>query len=237
MVSDVYARLINRFPSAIAGPSPQTSWLLYSRVWTLSEEKVVDEAIDKIRLDVPNPVGVVPFTELKAIVNMSHNSTTTSHKDTTGFSASIAPAPMPSKREPSADDDLEIKDFSFQKFEFIDNDLAELEAQIEAATEQPAEEQSPFTHQTEKTESEQPRPTKKAKIVKPLTSWGKEPLIEEKETTLPPAPKVSKKLRPSKLTRPTTAATPLGDQRETILPPASKVPKKIRPTPAATTGG
>ncbi|POV95101.1 hypothetical protein PSHT_15841 [Puccinia striiformis] len=126
---------------------------------------VVDEAIDKIRLDVPNPVGVVPFTELKAIVNMSHNSTTTSHKDTTEFSASIAPAPMPSKREPSADDDLEIKDFSFQKFEFLDNDLAELEAQIEAATEQLAEEQSPFTHQTEKRSPSNPGQQRKRRLL------------------------------------------------------------------------
>ncbi|POW16253.1 hypothetical protein PSTT_01537 [Puccinia striiformis] len=143
--------------------------------------------------------------------------------------ASIAPAQIPSKSEPSPDDDLEIEDVNFQKFEFLDHDLAKLEAQIETATKQLAKEQSSFTHQTKETESEQPRPTKKVKIVKPSTSWDEEPLIEEKGTILPPTPKVSKKIRPNKLTRPTTAATPLEDKKETILPPVPKVPTKIRP--------
>ncbi|POW19445.1 hypothetical protein PSHT_04648 [Puccinia striiformis] len=136
MVNNGYARLINRVPSAIAGPSPQTSWLMYSRVWTSSEEKVVDKAIDKIRLDVTNPVGVVPFTDLKGhcehVPQLDYHFSQRYHR----IFASIAPAQIPSKSEPSPDDDLEIEDVNFQKFEFLDHDLAKLEAQIETATKQ-----------------------------------------------------------------------------------------------------
>ncbi|KAI7965805.1 hypothetical protein MJO29_001553 [Puccinia striiformis f. sp. tritici] len=198
MVNNGYARLINRVPSAIAGPSPQTSWC--------------------------SPVHRLEG-HCEHVPQLDYHFSQRYHR----IFASIAPAQIPSKSEPSPDDDLEIEDVNFQKFEFLDHDLAKLEAQIETATKQLAKEQSSFTHQTKETESEQPRPTKKVKIVKPSTSWDEEPLIEEKGTILPPTPKVSKKIRPNKLTRPTTAATPLEDKKETILPPVPKVPTKIRP--------
>ncbi|KAI7959030.1 hypothetical protein MJO28_002821 [Puccinia striiformis f. sp. tritici] len=88
--------------------------------------------------------------------------------------------------------------------------MADLEAQIQAATEQLAKEKTLFAQQTEETKPEKPRTTKKIKIVEPLTSWDEEPSLEEKKVTMfpPPPPKVLKKIRPTKLVRPLTAEKP-----------------------------
>ncbi|POW20305.1 hypothetical protein PSHT_03689 [Puccinia striiformis] len=233
--NDGYARLTSRVPSAISGPSPQTSWLMYSRVWTSSEEQAVDKAIDKIRSDHPNPVGVLPFTDLKAIVNMSHNSTTTSHKDTTPPSVLIAPAAIASAEDPFLDGNLEIKHDDCGRFEFMDNDMADLEAQIQAATEQLAKEKTLFAQQTEETKPEKPRTTKKIKIVEPLTSWDEEPSLEEKKVTMfpPPPPKVLKKIRPTKLVRPLTAEKPAENDLAHVENKPIKPPFRLKIIPPA----
>ncbi|KNF01952.1 hypothetical protein PSTG_04776 [Puccinia striiformis f. sp. tritici PST-78] len=44
-----YAQLVNQVPSAIAGAHEETSWLMYSRVWTADKESHIEEAIEKIQ--------------------------------------------------------------------------------------------------------------------------------------------------------------------------------------------
>ncbi|KAI9626627.1 hypothetical protein H4Q26_017774 [Puccinia striiformis f. sp. tritici PST-130] len=115
----------------------------------------------------------------------------------------------------------------------MDNDMADLEAQIQAATEQLAKEKTLFAQQTEETKPEKPRTTKKIKIVEPLTSWDEEPLLEEKKVTMfpPPPPKVLKKIRPTKLNKPIKPPF-----RLKIIPPAdprvNAPATKISPVPS-----
>ncbi|OAV93639.1 hypothetical protein PTTG_27286 [Puccinia triticina 1-1 BBBD Race 1] len=85
-----FAQQINRVPSSIAGADPHTSWVLYSRVWTPSEEKYVDQAIKKIVKDNPDASGDIPFKELKSILNVSHTSTSIAHQGPTEESNSTA---------------------------------------------------------------------------------------------------------------------------------------------------
>ncbi|KNF03597.1 hypothetical protein PSTG_03120 [Puccinia striiformis f. sp. tritici PST-78] len=69
-----YAQLINRVPGSIAGKAPHTSWLLYSRTWTPSETQFMEESIQKIQRDNPNPVGELPFLQTKALLHSSYGS-------------------------------------------------------------------------------------------------------------------------------------------------------------------
>ncbi|POW00056.1 hypothetical protein PSTT_13355 [Puccinia striiformis] len=75
-----YAQLVNQVPSAIAGVHKETSWLMYSRVWTADQESHVEEAIKKIQQDHPNPSGDLPFGTLKSILNSSHNTVNTPYE-------------------------------------------------------------------------------------------------------------------------------------------------------------
>ncbi|EFP81781.2 uncharacterized protein PGTG_08030 [Puccinia graminis f. sp. tritici CRL 75-36-700-3] len=80
--NDGYAQQINRVPSSIAGVEENTSWLLYSRDWTPSEEEYVNNAIQKIVAENPEAAGDVPFKEMKSILNTSHSSTLIPHTTT-----------------------------------------------------------------------------------------------------------------------------------------------------------
>ncbi|KNE88820.1 hypothetical protein PSTG_17741, partial [Puccinia striiformis f. sp. tritici PST-78] len=85
-----YAQLINQVPSAIAGPQELTSWVMYSRAWTMDEEKYVEEAITKIRKNNPNPAGDIPFSTLKSILNASHTSVTTPLQESVAAASKVA---------------------------------------------------------------------------------------------------------------------------------------------------
>ena len=71
LANDGYVRLISRVPSEIAGTSPDSSWLMYSRKWTKSEGKIVDTCIDKIIEDHPDAPGTSPFNHLKAVLSLT----------------------------------------------------------------------------------------------------------------------------------------------------------------------
>ncbi|OAV99803.1 hypothetical protein PTTG_25298 [Puccinia triticina 1-1 BBBD Race 1] len=79
--NDGYAQQINRVPSSIAGAEMYTSWLLYSRTWTSSEEEYMNNSIQKIMDDNSDAAGDVPFREMKSILNISHTSTLIAHKE------------------------------------------------------------------------------------------------------------------------------------------------------------
>jgi hypothetical protein len=80
--NDGYAQQINRVPSSIAGVEDNTSWLLYSRVWTPSEEEYVNNAIQKIVAKNPEAAGDVPFKEMKSILTTSRSLTFIPHTTT-----------------------------------------------------------------------------------------------------------------------------------------------------------
>ncbi|KNE92998.1 hypothetical protein PSTG_13634 [Puccinia striiformis f. sp. tritici PST-78] len=62
-----WARLINHLPSMIAGPSEDTSWVMYSRAWTTEEEKYVATAIEKISVDHRDPPGELNFNMMNSL--------------------------------------------------------------------------------------------------------------------------------------------------------------------------
>jgi hypothetical protein len=68
----------------IAGPSPYTSWVMYSQGWTPTEDEYINEAIDKIKVGHPKVKGNMPFTHLPKLLakgNTILNPTNSSQKE------------------------------------------------------------------------------------------------------------------------------------------------------------
>jgi hypothetical protein len=64
------ACMINRDPPAIAGQSPDTTSLFYSRAWTHSEEEYIVNSIAKITSANPDAPGTVPFAHLGNLLKL-----------------------------------------------------------------------------------------------------------------------------------------------------------------------
>ncbi|OAV93844.1 hypothetical protein PTTG_27177 [Puccinia triticina 1-1 BBBD Race 1] len=79
------ARLVNTDASSIGGCHPFTSWLFYSRRWTASEEKYVQDSISKISADHPDANGNTPFVNLGNLINPQVNSSPVSRKQERPF--------------------------------------------------------------------------------------------------------------------------------------------------------
>ncbi|KNF05954.1 hypothetical protein PSTG_00945 [Puccinia striiformis f. sp. tritici PST-78] len=114
-----YAQLVNQVPSAIAGVHKETSWLMYSRVWTADEESHVEEAIKKIQQDHPNPSGDLPFVTLKSILNSSHNTVNTPYE----ASSVVAKIPEDSQKREVGPNNI--------MFNVLEADLADSDEQYE----------------------------------------------------------------------------------------------------------
>ncbi|KNF04517.1 hypothetical protein PSTG_02427 [Puccinia striiformis f. sp. tritici PST-78] len=114
-----YAQLVNQVPSAIAGVHKETSWLMYSRVWTADQESHVEEAIKKIQQDHPNPSGDLPFGTLKSILNSSHNTVNTPYE----ASSVVAKIPEDSQKREVGPNGI--------MFNVLEADLADLDEQYE----------------------------------------------------------------------------------------------------------
>ncbi|OAV89752.1 hypothetical protein PTTG_28587 [Puccinia triticina 1-1 BBBD Race 1] len=101
--NDGFAQLINRVLGSISGVSPDTSWLLYSRTWTVDEEVQFDSSMAKIQKDNKNPAGDYPFMQMKSIIHSSYNSVLIPHNPSESEpnelspTASEQPSIIPSK--------------------------------------------------------------------------------------------------------------------------------------------
>ncbi|OAV90449.1 hypothetical protein PTTG_09530 [Puccinia triticina 1-1 BBBD Race 1] len=65
------ARLISPDHSTIAGRTPNTSWVFYSRPWSASEDEFVSKSIANIARDHPGAPGSLPFAHLGMLLNNS----------------------------------------------------------------------------------------------------------------------------------------------------------------------
>ena len=81
------AKLIDHRPDSIAGKMPHMSFVIYSRKWTANEDKTVEEAIAKIRKKNPTCKGVVPFSNLRMLLDISPDSNAATYKDHEGREA------------------------------------------------------------------------------------------------------------------------------------------------------
>jgi hypothetical protein len=69
------ARLISAEPTRIGGKDPNTSYVLYSRGWTGSEQAVVNVAVTKVKAQYPKWIGASPFYQVSSLdsTNVSNN--------------------------------------------------------------------------------------------------------------------------------------------------------------------
>ncbi|POW19408.1 hypothetical protein PSHT_04672 [Puccinia striiformis] len=68
--NDGYARKVSDIPGSIGGAQANTSWLIYSRVWSAEESATVDQKIAKIRADNPTIKTGFPFVRMGALLNI-----------------------------------------------------------------------------------------------------------------------------------------------------------------------
>ncbi|PLW14840.1 hypothetical protein PCANC_18172 [Puccinia coronata f. sp. avenae] len=75
------AQLINHLPGSIGGKAQYKNMLLYSWKWTPNKDEVVKKAIQKIKKNSPDAAGVVPFSNLLMLLDISPKSNTNSFEE------------------------------------------------------------------------------------------------------------------------------------------------------------
>ncbi|KNE92817.1 hypothetical protein PSTG_13798 [Puccinia striiformis f. sp. tritici PST-78] len=73
--NDGLARMVNKDPQSLGGALPLTSWVMYSRAWTLEEEEHVTQSSKKIVKDHPKAPGEAPFVHLSKLLQLPAQST------------------------------------------------------------------------------------------------------------------------------------------------------------------